>query len=135
MSYPLLECAGMSTPKDDPRRDLSPSTSRDSVTLSPGMAAELRTRIRIRLEPAIEAQCLGKSVEELERLAATHFRLAKQTWLRAAVLRQELGLPPAPRPRSSASSYPRKVRRARAADATPDLPWSAPLDDIPGVPI
>lgn len=137
MSTPPTQAAGMNYPQKGGGLGFSDrgGNERDSVSLTPEAAAELRTRIRIRLEPAIDDRSHGKSPAELERLAATHYRWAKQFWRRAEILREELGLPPLPRRKPSAPSARRKARRAADAAHTPDLPWTSPLDDVPGVPI
>lgn len=98
--------------------------------------AEQRTRIRIRLEPVIDDRTLNLTPDQIDRMASNHFRWAKQLWLRSAILRQELGLPPktrASRRRRSVSPTP-----PRSHPTTPDLPWAEPLeeeDELEGVPI
>ncbi len=94
-----------------------------------------RAQLRVRLEPAIEPLMSGRSPEEIEALADLYFRWAKQMYLKAGILRQELRMPPRP-PAPRTGAFPRaSTPRARArAHGTPELPWPELLPQPPQPP-
>lgn len=64
---------------------------------------QLSLDFRVKLEPALEPMTAGKHLAELEAQARVYYRWAKQIWMKAAILRADLALPPAPR---SARRFP-----------------------------